>query len=197
MTTKKENYQNVDIDARELKRIRDIEERQALLFKTEALLPQTSVDKELEKFQLRNGKVSSLREVKDLIRDMAREYKPMFPNEKPFFSLMYKLNGWDDLNPNDFIKPPCCALYIKQYIYGRFDREILPSLLAKENPLISGYVKKYKLFQFLNDQGLLLLEGYIEDAIKVMRESKDWYDFELKYTSLYNLSVQLKLMPKR
>lgn len=43
---------------------------------------------------------------------------------------MFKLNGWNDLNPNDFIKPPICAVWIKKYVYGRFDREILPTLLA-------------------------------------------------------------------
>jgi hypothetical protein len=71
----------------------------------------------------------------------------------------------------------------------------LPTLLKKENPIISGYIKKYKLFQFLNDEGLLFLERYINQAIEVMKESEDWYDFELKYTSRYNLSVQLKLLP--
>ena len=93
----------------------------------------------------------------------------MFPNNNPFFKLMYKLNRWNNLDPNDFTKPPICAIWIKQYIYDRFDREVLPTLLAKENPIISGYVKKYKLFQFLNDEGLLLLEGYINDAIEIMK----------------------------
>lgn len=55
-------------------------------------------------------------------------------------------------------------------------------------------MKKYKLFQFLNDKRLLLLEGYIQDAINVMAESQDWYDFELTYTKLYNLPVQLKFI---
>ena len=125
--------------------------------------------------------------------ELARDYRPMFPNSSPFFKLIYKLNDWNHLNPNDFTKPPVCAKWIKQYVYGRFDRETLPSLLAKENPIISGYVKKYKLFQFLNDEGLLLLETYINDAIEVMKISKDWYDFEKKYTKIYNLSVQFKM----
>lgn len=189
----KSKSKTLDISQDELKNIRNKNEIQSLLFQTEARLPSKDTDKELEKFQLRNGAVTSIKEVKDLINNAARDYQAMFPNNKPFFSLMFKLNGWDDLNPNAFIKPPVCAIWIRQYIYGRFDREILPTLLAKENPLILGYIKKYKLFQFLNHEGLFLLEGYIQDAIDVMKISKDWEDFELKYTKLYNLSVQLKL----
>lgn len=56
-----------------------------------------------------------------------------------------------------------------------------------------GYIKKCKLFQFLNDEGITLLNGYIDDAIEVMKISKDWDDFETKYTKIYPISVQLKL----
>ena len=73
----------------------------------------------------------------------------------------------------------------------------LLSLLKKENPIIEGYIKKYKLFQFLNDNGLFLLEEYIKEAIHVMQEcldsGKNWHDFELKYATKYKLSVQLKI----
>ncbi len=120
----------------------------------------------------------------------------MFPNRKPFFSLMYKLNQWHDINPNDFNKPPVCALWIKQFIYARFDKDVLPTLLKIENPVLYGHVKKYKLFQFLNDEGLLLMENFINQAIAVMKECKTWYEFELKYTAKYDLNVQLKMFPK-
>lgn len=182
-----------DTKVKEMLDIQKKQEIQLLLFKTESEIPVKDIDREIEKFQLRNGTITSINEIKGMISDLARDYKPMFPNNNPFFKLMYKLNRWNNLDPNDFTKPPICAIWIKQYIYGRFDREVLPTLLAKENPIISGYVKKYKLFQFLNDEGLLLLEGYINDAIEIMKISKDWYDFEKKYTKLYNLSVQLKM----
>jgi hypothetical protein len=185
-------HQNKAVDI-EQKKLLEQQERQELVFGADALLPKKSVDKELEIFQLRGGLEFTIKGVKDIISELARPYFPMFPNSKPFFKLMYKLNGWDNLNPNDFIKPPCIALWIKQYIYGRFSKEVLPTLLQKDNPFLDGYIKRYKLFQFLNDEGLLLLEGYIKDAIKVMETAKDWYDFELKYTALYKLSVQLKI----
>ncbi len=195
---KEEKLKKSGPEEKVIKKIRDRAERQELLFETESLLPKKEeINKELEKFQLRNGRTTSIKEIKDVIRNLAREYQPMFPNSKPFFSLIYKLNGWDSLNPNDFIKPPICAIWIKQFIYGRFDREVLPTLLAKENPLITGYIKKYKLFQFLNDEGLVYLEKYINDMIEVMKISKDWDDFEIKYTKLYPISVQLKLKLRR
>tara|TARA_R110002050_G_scaffold171113_2_gene303102 strand:+ start:8227 stop:8817 length:591 start_codon:yes stop_codon:yes gene_type:complete len=190
---KEDQIEIINLSVKELEEIKKKEEIQSLLFETESLIPVKDNDRELEKFQLRNGTITSIKEVKDIIRGMARDYDPMFPNKKPFFSLMFNLNGWTDLNPNSFVKPPICAVWIKQYVYGRFDREVLPSLLAKENPIIVGYVKKYKLFQFLNDEGLLLLEVYIQDVIDVMKISRDWNDFEEKYVKLYDLSVQLKL----
>jgi len=178
---------------KEIQKIIDKQERQELLFATEALIPQPTFDKELEKHELRNGTIFTIKEVKDLIREMAADYFPMFPNSNPFFKLMFKLNGWKG-DHNAFVKPSICGLYIKKYIYARFEGDILPYLLKKENPLMSGYVRKYKLFQFLNDEGRTKMEGYIQDAINLMEDSetKSWYDFELKYTAKYKLSVQLK-----
>jgi len=178
---------------KESKKILEQQERQGLVFGADALLPKKSIDKEIEKHQLRSGREFSIKEVKDLITELAQPYSPMFPNQKPFFKLMYKLCGWDHLNPNDFIKPPCVALWIKQFIYARFSTEILPKLQEKENPFISGYVRKYKLFQFLSDDGQRQLEGFIEDAIKVMEICKSWYEFEIKYGKLYKLSIQQKM----
>lgn len=88
------------------------------------------------------------------------------------------------------------TIWTKQYIYGRFQPEMLPELLGKINPLISGHIRKYKLFQFLNDEGRRLLEGFVQDAVDLMEDPTitNWYAFELAYTKKYNLLVQLKFM---
>lgn len=176
----------------QLKELLRKKEQQELQFGADALLLQRPLDKKLEIHTLTNGQQFTIKGIEDLINNAAGEYFPMFPNTNPFFKLMFKLCGWQKLDPNQFVKPPIVATYIKKYIYGRFDRDVLPTLLAKENPLIEGYIRKYKLFQFLNEEGLILLEGYIQDANKVMEVSKDWYDFELRYTRQYNLPMQLK-----
>jgi hypothetical protein len=191
MTKEKTITDKNNLVGKEIKKIKDEQERQELLFAAEELLPKTKTDRELEKHELRNGRIFTMKEVKDLTNNQPDDYFPMFPNANPFFKWMFKLKGWN-LNPNEFIKPPCCAIYIKQYIYGRFQPEMLPTLLSKPNPLIFGYIRQYKLFQYLNEEGRRLMQGYIEDAINVMEESKDWYDFELTYTKKYNLPVQLK-----
>ena len=165
---------------KELKKILDKQERQELLFNADILLPTKTFDVELEQHQLKNGTQFTIKGIKDLINNQARDYSPMFPNEKPFYKLMYKLLDWKDRNPNDFIKPGIVGVYTNRYIYARFDKDVLPTLLAIDNPLTSGYIRKYKLFQFLTDEGLTLLEGFIQESIDVMAISKDWYDFELK-----------------
>jgi hypothetical protein len=196
MAKKKSVFQNHTTENDELKKIRDHEERQAILFNAEALLPKQSYDRELEIHQLQNGTSFTLKGIKNLINELAGDYEPMFHNRKPFFKLMYKLCGWDNLDPTSFIKPPIVAVYIKKYIYARFGPDVLPTLLNKDNPFVSGYIKKYKLFQFLNDEGLAMLEGFIQDAIDEMNTCKDWYEFELKYTAKYDLPVQLRAFEK-
>ena len=178
----------------ELQKIIERNEREQLLFNTESLIKEPDPDREIEKFELRNGSFISPKDVTDFLNEMAADYFPMFPNSSPFFKLVFKLNDWRG-DPNAFVKPPVCALYIKKYVYARFDGDILPYLLGKDNPLMSGYVRKYKLFQFLNNEGIGLMSSFIQDAISVMEESTNWYDFELKYTAKYKLSVQLKCFP--
>lgn len=186
------NTSQYQINKREAK-LRDQQERLDLLFKADKLLPKKSIDKELEKFQLYSGKEISLQEIDLIVSKAANSYSPMFPNSKPFFKLMYGLLGWDHLDPTKFQKPPCVALYIKQYIYARFDNRILPTLLRRDNPYITGHIRKYKLFQFLNPKGLDMMEEFIEEAMSVMKEAKDWRDFELKYAKKFYLSIQLKI----
>lgn len=189
---------NKNIEDKELLKIQRQKEMQSLLFETEAKIPKKNIDREIEKFELRNGKFISKKQAEDYIIDLARkDVDPMFPNSKPFFKLIYKLCEWDNLDPNKFTKPPVVAKWIKQYIYGRFDIKVLPTLLAKDNPIMTGYIKKYKLYQFLNDDGLIMLENYIDEAIEVMKLSNNWYDFEKKYTSLYDLPLQLKINLKK
>lgn len=170
------------------------QEKQQLIFGPDLLLPQRPKNDREEQYQLRSGYVFTKRGVADLLEKGARDYFPMFPNEKPFFKLMFNLNGWKG-NPNEFFKPPAAALYIKQYIYARFPKDMLPTLLTIDNPIVSGYIRKYKLFQFLNDEGIEMMEDFIDQAIEVMKDSKDWYDFEKKYCAKYQLSLQLKLLP--
>ncbi len=156
----------------EIKKIHDLSEQEGLIFKADALLPQPSIDKELEIHYLQNGKAFTIKGQRELINSFAnKECDPMFPNKIGFFKVMYKLNKWDHLDPEDFIKPPIVAVWIKQYIYGRFSPDVLPTLLEMDNPLIHGYIKKYKLYQFFNEEGLVMMEGVIHDMIRDMEES--------------------------
>ncbi len=151
------------------------------------------LDRKNQIVELMNGRTIDLTAIQQIVKDAAGDYVPMFHTKKPFFKLMYELNGWTKLDPNNFIKPTCVSLWIKKYIYARFGADVLPSLLKKENPIIGGYIRKYKLFQFFDERGLIMLETVIDQMISVMKKSKNWYDFELKYTKKYKLPVQLKL----
>lgn len=76
---KEQDYKKAKAGQSELKKIHNKQEQQSMLFETESLLIQEKdVNREIEKFQLRNGTVTSIKDIKDLIRGAARKYQPMF-----------------------------------------------------------------------------------------------------------------------
>lgn len=141
--------------------------------------------REDEKIKFIGGAEISIREIKDFIATNALPYVPKFPNSNPFFSEMYRLNKWDDLDPDEWIKPLQVPNWINEIIYGRFSKEILPSLQIL-NPYLPGMcVRGYKNFQFLNENGQKLLEQYRDECVEVMKTCTTWHEFRLKYSQLY------------
>jgi hypothetical protein len=146
-----------------------------------------------EEFELRSGKKLSLKKVIDVISSTRQPYDPKFPNAIPFFKEMYRLLGWIDKDPNKYGKPNIVGKYLKEIIYSRFNSEVLSTLQTLAMP---GAIRRDKFFQYLNEEGIHLLEQYRDEAIKLMKSCESWYEFRVKYGKLYKLPVQKTLFEK-
>ncbi len=153
---------------------------------------QRKLEREQEEIELRSGAKISIRQIQDFVTANSQPYAPMFPNALPFFKEMYRLLDWQDKDPNEFIKPAVVGGFINELIYHRFHKDVLPALQVMAMP---GGVRQHKFFQFLTLEGQRKLEEYRDDAIRIMKTCKTWYEFRIKYAREFNLPVQLKFRP--
>ena len=147
-------------------------------------------EREEEQFELLSGKKISIKQIKDFVTAIRQPYTPQFPNSVPFFKEMYKLLGWSDKDPNEYIKPTIVGNYLNELIYDRFDRDVLPALQVLAMP---DGIRIAKFFQFLNEEGLVKLQQYRDEAIALMKECNTWYEFRKKYGENYHLTVQKRM----
>jgi hypothetical protein len=146
--------------------------------------------REEEEFELRSGVKISIRQINDFVTANRQPYTPMFPNSVPFFVEMYRLLGWHDKNPHEYIKPAIVGDYINQLLYDRFKREVRPALQVLAMP---GGIRLHKFFQFLNSDGQRKLEEFRDEAIELMKQCTTWYEFRVKYGNQNGLPVQKKM----
>ncbi|GAB2469655.1 hypothetical protein GCM10011375_40270 [Hymenobacter qilianensis] len=145
-----------------------------------------------EVIELIGGGTTSLGALKALIASKRQPYEPRFPRSIPFFSEIYRLNGWHDLDPASYIKPAVVAVWINELIYNRFSQEVLPTLRVF-NPKRFGGSRAYKHFQFLNAEGQAELEQYRDEAIALMQTCSTWYEFRAKLFVVHSVPYQVEL----
>lgn len=168
-------------------------EWQNLIFNADALLPNLGTDKkldfELEKIELRNGKIISLKEINNFITQRPHDYHVMFlPG---FYKEIYRLNNWEG---NIHQRPSIVAVWTIELIYERFPKDVLPAL-QELNPYIDLGIRMFKHFQFLNNEGKIMLAQFINDAINEMKQHQNWYEFRKDYAQKYGFTFQLKIWP--
>lgn len=150
-------------------------------FAKESARKKRESEKEKIKFFLK-GREISLREIKELIVANALPYSPKFPNEVPFYKEIFRLYSWDDKNPNDYIKPASVAKLTNRIIYGRFPKDVLPSLQILNGYLPGSWIRGYKNFQFLNEDGQKLVVKFRDEAIKIMETCNTMHEFRIKFS---------------
>lgn len=146
-----------------------------------------------EEFELRNGLKISLKQLDDVVTAARQPYEPMFPNSIPFFREMYRLLGWNDKDPNSYVKPNVVGRYLKDLIYARFHKDVLPALQTLAMP---GGVRRAKFFQYLNEDGKEKLATFRDESIVLMKECQTWYEFRVKYSKRHGLPVQKALFER-
>ncbi|RDV11852.1 hypothetical protein DXT99_23390 [Pontibacter diazotrophicus] len=151
--------------------------------------------REEEVIELLGGHKISISEINAAITATLQPYVPMFPNSVPFFSEIYRLNGWKGKNPNDYMKPTVVASWINEVIYGRFTKDVLPALRIL-NPASPFGIRVHKHFQYLTEEGQEKLIQYRDEAIAVMQTCSTWYEFRKKLFSVHGVPYQISLFEK-
>ena len=159
--------------------------------KTEAKFTDKYLDRENEKIKLQNGKEISIREIREIhkiIAQQLQEYEVMYDRE--YYAETFRLNGWEIPKGKIRFKPPIVGQYTNEIIYARFSKEVLPALQVL-NPYIGFGLRLNKHFQWLTPEGKVMLETFIQDAIRFMKTCSTWYEFRIKHSKEFGLSFQL------
>lgn len=132
-----------------------------------------NLDKENEKrflaeFRLNNPRLA--RYIGEL-----RSYVKKFPVE--FYYQIYRLHGWAT-NPENLRKRPGIVGGITlKLIYDRFPKGTTEEILFRNPRTMSGDLL-HKCFQFLTEEGTVMLEQFIQEAITLMQGCSNWSQFE-------------------
>jgi hypothetical protein len=152
------------------------------------------LDRENEKIRLISGVEISISEFKIFIAESTQVYSKKFPKE--FYREINRLNNWNIPESELYLKPPIVGRYTNEIIYGRYPKEILPTLQII-NPYVRMGLRAVKHFQWLTQDGQKQLEIFIQEAIIAMKESNDWYEFRIKYAKKYGVPFQLSLFAEK
>lgn len=126
----------------------------------------------------------------DLATDTPRKYKSIFPKE--FYEEIYRLNGWDQVLARQFRKKREVALWTRELIYGRFNKETVIQI-EQRNPYIGFCTRRFYHHQFLTPEGALVLSQILQEAVELMSTHKTWKEFRKDYLLRYKLAYQMSL----
>lgn len=106
-----------------------------------------------------------------------------------FFEVLANLAKWTDEQKKAFRKPQVAPRIINNYIYSRFPHEVVSHILEK-NPYVKWCLREHKHYLFLAEDGILMLEKIIDDAVTVMKECTTIYEFEKEYSRKFGKGFQ-------
>ncbi|WP_400263103.1 P63C domain-containing protein [Sphingobacterium sp. SG20118] len=151
-------------------------------------------DKEI--IQLIGGGKTSLyeeqRKKAKLIESFPQAYGSKFSQ---FFEELASLAKWTDEQKKSFHKPQIAPKIINNYIYSRFPHEVISHMLEK-NPYVKWCLRQHKHYLFLAEDGILMLEKFIDDTVTVMKECTTVYEFEKEYSRRFGKGFQPVLFEK-
>ena len=146
--------------------------------------------KEDEIVELLGGSKISISQIKGIIANSIQRYLPIFP--MIFYTEIYRLNNWVVPKEKFWQKPHKIAFWTNILIYGRFSKEVLPTL-QQLNPFIAVGVRANYHYQWLTPESKGQAEKFIDDAVKMMQTCNTWYEFRKKYAKAYGVQCQLSL----
>lgn len=153
-----------------------------------------SLDRHLTKIELLSGEIIDLNEL-NVVSSSLHTYVPRFVND--YYVQIFRLNGWD-IPENGIIneKPHIVGKWTKEIVYGRFNKQVLPTL-EHLNPYVRIGLRRHKHHQYLNEDGLKKLNIFIEEAISLMKSMSSWYEFRIKLYEEYGVQYQTDMFQEK
>jgi hypothetical protein len=149
--------------------------------------------REKEEFLLMNGSFTSIHDEREkqnnLLAEFPQNHEPKFTY---FFPALGKLMGWTEAQMNAYHKPAIAAKTINECIYDRFTDDVKSHIYSK-NPYIKWCLREFKHYRFLGDDGILMLEEYIDDTVTLMNESTSMYEFRMQHAAKFGTTFQHEL----
>jgi hypothetical protein len=154
------------------------------------------IRRESEIFELQNGLKTTIKLEREKIRRVTEEFpQPHGPKFKAFFPALGKIDNWTEEQMKSYHKPHIAPKLIRECIYQRFPSDVRLHLELK-NPYIKWCLRKFKHYLFLNEEGILLLEKFIDQAVTIMKDTSTVYEFKKKYAEQYGTGFQPVLYEK-
>jgi len=145
---------------------------------------------ERETIELYSGRRTSVFEEREKLRkileDLPQDYEPKFSQ---FFAAMGRLLNWSEEEKRAYHKPAIVAKTINEVFYDRFPKDVI-TYIHEKNPYVKWCTRAHKNYLFLGEDGILLLERFIDDAVIVMNESETLYEFRLKHAQRFGSGFQ-------
>lgn len=95
-------------------------------------------------------------------------------------------------DPALYLKDKAVAEFTIEVVYGRFNKEDIKTIKSK-NKFVGKFVREHKFYEFFNEDGIRMLQLYIEETIKCLKTSTTNYEFRKKMFDLHKLPYQIEL----
>jgi len=152
---------------------------------TELRNKKPDTEKEKTIIRLINGEELDL----NVLASTIQKHGPQFSQE--FYNQIYRVYGLTG-DPKAFRKDKVCADLTIEVIYSRFNKEVLPTIQIQNK--YKGYMEReHKYYQFLTDEGILMLQDFIGDAIAALEKCNTAYDFRKMMFEDHKVAFQTDL----
>lgn len=99
---------------------------------------------------------------------------------------VYQLKG----NPKDWRKEKICADLTIQCVYSRFKKDVLPTIQL-QNKYKGYFEREHRYYQFLNADGIIMLQTFINDTLVSLHDSTSEYEFRKLMFDRHGVDRQL------
>lgn len=187
------------IESGSLNKIQQADERQSVLSFIKKIADDNAdnADKkkqarEREIFELMGGGTSSIYNQNKIISQSPVDHEPKFTG---FFINLGRIAQWTPEQIRTYRKPILGAKTINQTVYSRFGKDIF-QYIQEKNPYVNYCTRRYKHYKFLNENGIILLEGFIKDALQAINESTTVHEFRVKMFTQHGVNYQMDIFER-